>query len=206
MKLWTIQNIDAYEKFKNTGFLRANENFIYDDMTFHYNWVVAQMKKRIGPPPSKEIKYPVWAWYQWNGVRHRKPDLRYSAHLPRGTSGVRIELVVDTKEVLLSDFDDFNCVLNYGYMTDTEKEYNRFYNEFESNGFCHDNFYDLGKNSKLLNYYRAKLYNSWERIFDLKRDILDEAWSGKKEERSIQATLWEVKWGQVISAKQFIAR
>jgi hypothetical protein len=28
MKLWTIQTIDAYEKFKVTGVLRADENFI----------------------------------------------------------------------------------------------------------------------------------------------------------------------------------
>lgn len=206
MKLWTIQNVMAYERFKDTGVLRADESFIYDDMIFHYKWMSGQMKKRIGPQPSKEIKYPVWAWYQWNGVRHKKPDLRYSAHLSKGTRGVCIELEVDAKEVLLSDFEDFNSVLNYGYMTDTEKEYDKFYDEFKSNGFCHQDFYDLGKNSNLLNHYRSKLYNSWERIFDLERDIVDVAWSGRKEEQSIQATLWELKWEQVVSVKQFIAK
>lgn len=37
MKLWTIQNEGAYEKFKDTGILRTDDRFICKDMLFHYN-------------------------------------------------------------------------------------------------------------------------------------------------------------------------
>jgi hypothetical protein len=80
------------------------------------------MKKRIGLPPSKEIKYTIWAWYQWNGINKKKTDLRNSSHLPKGTRGVRIELEVNPKDVLSSDFEDFNTILNYGYLDDTEAD------------------------------------------------------------------------------------
>lgn len=206
MKLWTIQTLKAYEKFKETKSFHVDENYVWDDMIFQYNWMVEQMKKRIGLPISEKIKYPIWAWYQWNGVKHKRPDLRYSAHLPKGRKGILLELEVNDKSVLLSDFDDFNSVLNYGYLTNTEEEYDKFYNELEGYGFCHEDLYNLDKSSNILDHYRAKLYDSWERIFDLERDIVDENWSGRKEDQSIQATLWELKWEQVISCKKFVAR
>lgn len=206
MKLWTIQTQQAYENFKQTKILTANENYIYYDFAFQYNWMVVQMKKRIGPPPSEEIKYPVWAWYQWNGTTRKKPDLRCSAHLPKGTRGVLIELEVDPKYVLLSGFEDFNTILNYGYITDTEAENDFFYKDLESNGYCHADLQETVATSSILEQFKARLYNSWEKIFDTNRNIIDESWSGKKEEKSIQATLWQVKWEQVISCKEFIAR
>ena len=206
MKLWTIQTLAAYEKFKDTGILRADETFIYEDMLFHYKWIADQMKKRIGSPPLKEIKYPIWLWYQWNGTSKKKPDLRNSSHLPKGTSGVRIELEVDSKDILLSDFEDFNGVLNYGYITETEVEYDNFYKELESYGFCHADLQGTAATSVILDQFKTKLYKSWEKIFDTEGIIVDESWSGKKEEQSIQATLWEVKWEQVISCKKFVSR
>lgn len=160
MKLWTIQTLAAYKKFKETGVLRANEDFVYEDMMFHYNWMADQLKKRIGLPPSIEIKYPVWAWYQWSGINKKKPDLRNSSHLPKGINGVRIEFEVDSKDVLLSDFDDFNKVLNYGYMTDTEVEYDNFYKKLESQGYNHFDLYESVVLSDRLSMYRTKLYES----------------------------------------------
>ena len=148
-------------------------------MIFHYKWMVEQMKKRIGLPPSKEINYPIWTWYRWNGVNHRKPDLRYSGHFPKGTKGVFLELKVDSKDVLLSNFDDFNNVLNYGYITNTEVEYDSFYKELESCGYSHSDLYAMDKKSEALSDFRLRLYNSWEKIFDLERDI-DEVWYGNK--------------------------
>jgi hypothetical protein len=64
----------------------------------------------------------------------------------------------------------------------------------------------IAASSSILEQFKAKLYESWEKIFDADKTTLDEAWSGKKEEQSIQATLWYVKWEQVISCKEFIAR
>lgn len=52
---------------------------------------------------------------------------------------------------------------------------------------------------------KIKLYESWEKIFDLEREV-NEEWSGKKEEQLINATMWEVELEQVVSVKYFIAK
>ncbi|AGX43885.1 DUF3841 domain-containing protein [Clostridium saccharobutylicum] len=205
MKLWTIQNEGAYEKFKDTRILRANDRFICEDMIFHYNWIADQMKKRIGLLISEKIKYPIWVWYQWNGIKHKKPDLRFSGHLEKGTKGVLLELEVEPQNALLSDFQDFNNVLNYGYISDSEEEYDSFYNELERYGYSHYNLQSADKKSDILDEYKLRLYESWEKIFDLESEG-DERWSGKKEDQSIQATMWEVRWEQVVSVKHFIAK
>ena len=205
MKLWTIQNEEVYKKFKSTGILRADRNFIYDDMIFHYNWMVDQMKKRIGTPNAETIKYPIWDWYQWQGTKNKRPDLRFSGHLERGIKGVLLELEVEAEKVLLSDFADFNNVLNYGYISNNEKEYDNFYNELESYGYCHYDLQSADKKSEILEQFKIKLYESWDKIFNLEREV-DERWSGKKEDQSIQATMWEVEWKQVVSGKHFIVK
>ncbi|GFP76416.1 DUF3841 domain-containing protein [Clostridium fungisolvens] len=205
MKLWTIQSESVYTKFKDTGILQADEKFIYKDMIFHYNWMVKQMKKRVGLATSQEIKYPIWAWYQWRGVKQKKPDLRFSGHLERGARGVILELEVEPESVLLSDFDEFNNVLNYGYIADNEEDFDKFYVDLEKSGYCH---YDLQRDDKkndILSKFKLKFYKSWEKVFDLECEK-NEEWSGKKENQSIQATMWEVKWNQIVSVKHFIAK
>jgi hypothetical protein len=63
----------------------------------------------------------------------------------------------------------------------------------------------MSKQSYILNDFRKKVLDSWERVFDFNRKV-DENWCGKKENISIQATMWKVKWKQGISVKEFIAR
>ena len=65
MKLWTIQHKAAYEEMLRTGVLRANSAYIFEEFfRDSYDWMVEQMKKRIGNPPDG-VELPVWAWYQW---------------------------------------------------------------------------------------------------------------------------------------------
>lgn len=125
--------------------------------------------------------------------------------MKKETKGVLLELEVMADEVLLSYFDNFNNVLNYGYIADSEVEYDTFYDELESHEYCHYDLQSADKDSDILNQFKIKLYESWEKIFDLERQR-DERWSDKKENQSIQATMWEVKWEQVVSVKHFIAK
>lgn len=73
-----------------------------------------QMKKRIGEPP-KGVIFPVWAWYQWEGMRKR-PDMRVHGRNwgEKGTPIVLLTIEVPDNLVLLSDFDYWHCVLNDG--------------------------------------------------------------------------------------------
>ena len=112
MILWTIQSIKAYESLCEKGVLIADENHTIFESSWDvaYKWLADQMKTRIGEPPEG-VKYPIWAWYQWEGKRKR-PDMR--SHNKVGTPGDKIVLLtldVPDEHVLLSDFDDWHYVL-----------------------------------------------------------------------------------------------
>ena len=63
MILWSIQNGRAYEKTKQVGVLRADKNYILDDLfQGPYLWMSNQRQKRIGKAPEG-VAFPVWAWY-----------------------------------------------------------------------------------------------------------------------------------------------
>ena len=75
MILWTIQPLEVYKQIQEIGVYHCDfEKSFLNDCRDQYDWLVRQMKHRIGAPPEG-VSYPVWAWYMWEGVR-KKPDLR----------------------------------------------------------------------------------------------------------------------------------
>lgn len=125
--LWTIQTEEAFREFERTGRLRANENHLFcgDDLRFAYDWLSTQMVNRIGSPPET-VRYPVWAWYQWEGKRKRM-DQRLSGYATRGTPLVQITFEAEPDSFLLSDFDMWHIVLAGQYAANSEAEWDRFY-------------------------------------------------------------------------------
>ena len=70
MILWTSQEEAVYNELLKTGVYRCDFNLSsMRDCRKQYDWLVRQMKQRIGPPPDK-VTYPVWALYQQDG-KHR---------------------------------------------------------------------------------------------------------------------------------------
>ena len=69
MILWTIQPIEVYELIQSTGVYHCDyEKSNMEYWQEQYNWLVQEMKERVGEPP-KGVSYPVWAWYMWEGAR-----------------------------------------------------------------------------------------------------------------------------------------
>lgn len=182
--LWTIQHRDAYEAFEKTGVLRANEDHLFcgDDLRFAYDWIAEQMKTRIGLPPEG-VRYPVWAWYQWEGKRKRR-DLRCSGYARRGTPLVQIAFEAEEGTFLRSDFDAWHRVLNHAYNAESAAEYDLMYHYQGADR-------------------REKVLLSWERIFDM-------GWRGEwvtpMTEKTIQVTLWELRMEQVKRVEHFCAK
>lgn len=183
--LWTIQHEDAYREFEKTGILRANDKYLFceDDMKFAYDWIAKEMWQRIGVPPAG-VTYPVWAWYQWEGQRKRM-DLRRSGYAERGTPLVQIAFEADTKDFLLSDFDDWHQVLNKQYIAYSEAEW--------------DEFYAVHPHPT-----QEDVEHTWSRVFDINHSCL---WrDGKLGDQSIQATLWQIEMSQVRKVEHFLAK
>lgn len=205
MKLWTIQKYEAYLSMLKTGVLKAKEEYVFEKDFFApvYEWLYNQMVKRIGEPPQG-IKYPVWAWYQREGKRS-KPDMRRSGHAMRGEKIVRLTIDVNENEVLLSDFDLYHYPLNYWYLPLNEadsKEKEKKYSALNyEQSICRDHMLHPEKDPE---FYKI-MAGSWERIFDL--SLEDDGWLyTKMNEKTIQATMWQIKKEQVLKAEKFIAR
>lgn len=195
MRLWTIQHEKAFETLEKSGVLTANENnlFCEDYYRFAYDWLVEQMKLRVGMPPYG-IHYPIWAWYQWEGKRKRC-DLRCGGYAQRGTHLVQLEMEIPDNEVMLSDFDDWHCVLNRGLNSDDEAELDEYYNSIRD--IDNEEFWNNIEKYPDLVHLREKVIQSWDRIFDM---------DNIRNDASIQATFWLLKKEQVVKEEHFIAK
>jgi len=202
MIAWSNLTADAWDELQQSGKLRASRRHVDPDFMRAYVWMADQMDRRLGPRPSKDT-LPIWVWWQWGGKR-RRPDLRASGHLPKGTRGVRVECKVQEDRVLLSDFELWHYVLNYGYLPRTEKEDEAFEKELTAAGLSLTGC--SLRNPLPHARYRQKIERSWERIFDLTWTDPDQTIVPAMKDSSIQGTMWELLLDDVVDANEFTAR
>lgn len=203
MKLWTIQSEEAYQLLQKNGFLRGDRSCIMEK-TFipAYDWLVGEMSKRVGTPPDDE-SYPIWAWYQWEGKRKRR-DLRRGGYAERGTPLVQLTIEIPDESVLLSDFDEWTYPLSFWYLPLTEQENKEFEAEYEKDGFDFQDMINLRISDRRMEKYHERIIQSWQRIFDIWKEA---TYSGYPlDQKSIQATFWELRIDQVLKVEHFIAK
>ena len=121
MRLWTIQGIEIYKQLQRDEVAYCTEPAWADDEKFlkAYDWMAEQMRQRIGEPPIKDIKYPMWAWYQYTSAKSKKPSRSY-LDIEKGIS-VYMEIEIPDNEVLLSDFSNWHNVLNQWPLTNWKR-------------------------------------------------------------------------------------
>ena len=187
MILWTMQPIEVWNIIQNTGVYRCDpvkSSMQEIEFVEKYEWLIRQMKKRIGPPPVG-VTFPVWAWYKQNG-KHKKPDLRGErwCYGPGDEDYVCIEFEVPDDQVLLSDFDVWHIILNNGLISETEEEDSR-----------QEAYWD-SLTPEEQKTYRDK---NWERVFDI--TPLDNHWIRRGD--WVQATLWELRKENIRAVRFF---
>ncbi len=197
MRLWMIVPEPTLRALERGRVLVADGRRAIRDFRPAYRWMADQMAMRLGPPPRRRA-VPWWAWARWGGSRSGRPDLRCSAHLPRGTRGYRLTIEMPAEEVLLSDFDDWHFVLNGSYLTLDEAEWDAFWAEMDAAGHSAQWPYPEP--------FRTRAEATWQRIFDLDRTGRDPAWCGTSEDQGIQATFWQLHADCVLKAEMFTAR
>ena len=184
MRLWTFQPERVYEILQKDGIFRCepmlSECITECNFAPAYNWLVAEMKKRVGEPPVG-VKYPIWAWHTHNW-EHKKPDLRLSDFW-YSSPMLCIEIEVPDEQVLLSDEENWHFVLNNLHISEDEQESNRI------------------ESLSYKEYEKIKCA-SWERIFDI--EPFENDWTRKG--CFIQATFWELKKEMVISIRKVKAK
>jgi hypothetical protein len=191
MRLVTIQDKAAYDELCATGVLRCKSELAEwlseDCFKAAYDWLVKQMKKRIGEPPNG-VRYPIWAWHSLDN-RPAKVDLRRSEF--NNYSGEHYILTIDVPEeqVLLSDEENWHFVLNNWFLSGAKNE-----NDFDKDESWFDS---LPPDER-----QQVKEKSWESIFDitpLENDF-------HRQGCFVQATFWELRRELVISERRFIGR
>ena len=200
MYLWTIQTEEVWDLIQTHGVYRCDPFKApliqpFDDrlvgkeldpqLSSAYAWLAEQMTIRIGPAPEG-VRFPVWAWYL--SEAKRKPDLR-KERWTNGSGGERfacIELEIPDDQVLLSDFDNWHCVLGRWAITDSEEEAEKIHDYFDHVDLETEN---------------AFLHENWQRVFDITPSNTD--WIRRGE--NVQATFWELKKEYVRSVRFFTA-
>lgn len=183
MILWTIQEKKFFDDSIEKGVILCEWSHVSSDYVASYEWICDQMlRKKI---ISKKVP-PVWAWYKYNGI-YRKPDLRYSRHLPRGTDSVCIEFDAEDGNVLLSQFEMWNWVLRGEYLPQNGKEYE---------------VVEKMNDNKLLTI--KKIQQSWKNMFDL--TFGDEEFWGRIDNRWVQACVPQIYVNQIRKVIDFVAR
>ena len=130
-----------------------------------YQWLAKEMVKRIGPAPTG-VAYPIWAWY--------KSDDDFADWGPEGEKYAKLTVDIDPSRVVLSDFDDWHCVLNCSpLLTDEEAE-----SDFDANW---DRYEAEGPEA---------VEATWQRIFHSDRDY-------------VQATFWELLLSDIVEVEVF---
>jgi hypothetical protein len=157
-----------------------------------------QMRQRLGNPPLADC-YPLWAWFQWQDCNKKRPDLRFSGHIPTGETAVLIEFHVEASEVLLSDFELWHYVLNYWYLPHSNKDEARFDAILAS--LTADTPSEVPTSNQA---FHAKIRKSWEKIFDIHWACPDIA--SEFAQKQIQATLWQLNRNQIRNSTIFKAR
>lgn len=190
MRLWTSQQIGFYNDLMENGIAFCDRiSFMAKEYDFAYKWMAEQTRLRIGEPPLPQITLPVWAWYQYDSRKKKKPPLS-PYNKTDGIDEMMMEIEVPDNEVLLSDFMLWHHPLN-GWDIITDK---RLKKKVEEHFFT--NFNEKPKEIQEL------IKNSWTRVFNLKtrdREYASQAiWN-----RSIQATLWCVRKEYLISAVRY---
>ena len=191
MRLWTIQTTEFYDTLQKNGVVYCDrESWFCQEYRDMYDWMANEMRKHIGIPPQKKVRYPIWAWYQYTSRKKPRPPISSNMLDSDQKEGVMLEIEIPDDKVLLSDFGLWHVPLNGHPISDDKKLMKRF-DAFRAvhGGSC--DFEDYPEDLK------SDIMVTWSVIFDLRTKL--RRWVAKAMwNRSIQACFWELKLEQVV--------
>ncbi len=181
MRVWTIQAPEVLAVLRSGSVWRADESRVEPAWLPAYRWMAREMRGHLGAP-GDNFQMPIWVWCQWRGVSRRRPDLRSPGYLPKGASGVRIELELDDERILRSDFELWHYALNGWYLPESPADEREFDAHPE----------------------RGRIAPSWRRMFDL--EWRNRRYTVARADKSIQGVTWELRPEDVRRSTSFVAR
>ena len=191
MKLWTIQPIKVIEILETKGYylcdISKSEYCNNNEFVKAYEWMVSMMDERGILRPQENVSFPIWAWHtrDW---KQKRPDYILTEFVQtKDGMMVCIELEVPDSQVLLSDYNLWNFVLNDIWLDDSQ---------------CESDWEEKQKwyNMQMPEVQKMTKRDSWKRIFDL-RPLCTE-W--REVGRDIQGVFWKLKRDMIMKKYYFI--
>lgn len=154
MKLFTIQPKSVLNEINKKGFYTCDikksstvdltdENKYYNKFYSAYKYLVSKMNEKI--ENKENIEFPVWAWYKYKDYTFND----FTSY-QNDEDIFFLELEIDDKDVLLTDYDDWHAVLNDCPVIDDDKDFDKEWERLEA----------LPKD-----IYQKEKNKSWDKIF-----------------------------------------
>lgn len=194
MRLWTIQPIEFYDTLRKNGVVYCDrESWYCREFRVMYDWMALEMSKRIGNPPRSEIRYPLWAWYQYFCRKRPKPPVSPDMFEDEEKLGVVLEIEIPDNEVLLSNFDLWHIPM-MGQPISDDKHLQKRLDEFRAKHGIKCTFHDYPED------LQKDIMATWNQIFDLRTKL--KRWESRAMwNRPIQACFWELRLEQVMKVE-----
>lgn len=131
IRLYTIQPIEFVSRLKQDGVIFGDKDKIssrlqledMENFTASYQYLADKMNEKQG---SSYDNFPIWFWFKFSRKSFR-PDMRHcKTYVPRGEDVYLIEADLPLKNVTLTDYNDWHCVLNNWYFAKNEEIYDDF--------------------------------------------------------------------------------
>lgn len=217
--IYSIQPIEFVSKLKQEGVIFGDKNAIInrlksedmEDFVTSYQYLADKMNEKQG---SSYNALPIWFWFRFSRKSFR-PDMRHcKTYVLRGHDAYLIEAELPLKQVTLTDYVDWHCVLNNWYCAkNDESKYDDFDNRLEKalktkeiHKFQFDDYPEE---------FKEEISSSWDQIFtnintDEYQGLSQKAIKDKlteyldsQENYSLQATAFMLKLENVVNITQY---
>lgn len=126
---------ERFERLQRDGQLLPDPSTLTDeDYRYAYEWMSAQMERRLPAPLPGAPAWPLWAWVRFNGFDVPPPHNRQDDHLV-------LTLDLPASDVLLSELDSWEHALGNCFLEDqrigwdkASAEWDDFYSKVEEAG------------------------------------------------------------------------
>lgn len=185
MIVWSVQPKSVLADLEQYGTIRCDLSRSFnlsktDSLKQPYQWLMKKMEERIGKRPEG-VFYPIWAWHTWDFER-KAPPSDSAAFLERTEDKVAFTLDIPKKEVVLTDFDAWQYVLNGWLLTLTLSDQKQR---------ALETYLDTLNEKQWVETIEA----SWNLVFLTDPVCTPEYHRGKY----VQATFWELKKEYIIN-------
>lgn len=194
VRLYSRQGEEAWRLAEKRGYWTGEKEYIETDEHERlrpYAWMRDEMAARI---PDFSGDYPMWAWLKRPSAKAKENSKKFT-----GThEAIRLTVVVPRSRILISDFDNWHCVLNDNPLCKTEAEYDHYSDAFPQH-------WSTYTEEQRVAYFNA-ISPTWRGIFAFEptrdRDII--RWSGSTKFFRVQACVDRFYWPEIVDVRRFI--